>query len=72
MCAVSVMSEYGQFRVPLEDWTRSSFSEYQEILRRLAALDEKLNQPDCVDPSKSTWMQAVEERLTALEAKESS
>lgn len=69
MCMVSVMSDYGQFRINTPDWTRESFSEYQEILRRLTALDEKLNQPDCVDPSKTEWMQRVEERLSQLEAK---
>jgi hypothetical protein len=66
---VSVMSEYGQFRIPTPDWTRETFSEYQEILNRIAALDANLGQPDCVDPAKEAWMKAVEDRLSALESK---
>lgn len=66
MCMVSVMSVAGS-QVSIMDWTRPAFSEYQEILRRIEALDKKLGQPDCVDPAKEAWMTQVEERLSALE-----
>lgn len=62
------MSDYGRDRIPAAQWTRPVFNEYQEILKRLAALDEKLAQPDCVDPSKAEWMKAIEQRLNALES----
>ena len=67
MCMVSVVSVAGS-NVPLTDWTRPAFSEYQEILKRIEALDAKLGQPDCVDPAKEAWMKQVEERLSALES----
>lgn len=67
MCTYSVISEYGQFRIAPEQWTRPVWSEYQEILRRLTELDKKLDQPDCVDPAKVEWMAAIEERLRKLE-----
>lgn len=47
-------------------WTRDSFDEFKEILKRLEALDAKLGEPDCEDPAKAAWMQDVEARLEAL------
>ena len=70
MCVVSVTHDYMRTHIPLQQWTRPMFSEYQEIIRRLTELDKKLNQPDCEDPAKAAWMQEVEERLEALEANE--
>ncbi len=67
MCAVSATHDYMSKNVPLDTWTRSMFNEYQEIIRRLGELDEKLNQPDCPDPAKAAWMKQVEERLDTLE-----
>lgn len=67
MCTYSVISEYGQFRIAPDQWSRDSWSDYQEILRRLDALDKKLSQPDCLDPAKAAWMQSVEDRFHALE-----
>ena len=67
MCMVSVMSVAGS-AISVDTWTRPAFNEYQEILRRIADLDAKLGQPDCVDPAKEAWMREVEQRLSALEA----
>jgi len=53
---------------PLQTWTPPIWGEYQEILKRLADLDAKLGQPDCVHPAKEAWMREVEKRLAALEA----
>jgi hypothetical protein len=66
MCMVSVVSDYGMTITP-NTWTRDTFSEYQEILKRIGDLDAKLGQPDCVDPAKEAWMREVERRLSALE-----
>jgi hypothetical protein len=68
MCMVSVVSVAGG-TVPINDWTRPAFNEFREILDRIAALDAKLGQPDCVDPAKEAWMREVEKRLQALEAR---
>jgi hypothetical protein len=69
MCAVSAMGDYFRQNVSLQQWTRPVFSEYQEVLRRLADLDAKLGQPDCEDPAKAAWMREVEARLASLEGK---
>jgi hypothetical protein len=67
MCITSLVMQYGRDQIPFTQWTRPVFNEYQEILRRLEDLDEKLAQPDCEDPAKAAWMREVEERLTAIE-----
>jgi hypothetical protein len=68
MCSVSVIQDYMRQRVAPMDWTRPVWTEYQEVLRRLEALDAKLGQPHCEDPAKAAWMAAVEERLKKLES----
>ena len=68
MCMVSAISQYGGTRIAPQTWTRDTFKEYQEILTRLADLDAKLGEPDCVDPEKDAWMLGVEARLKALES----
>lgn len=67
MCSVSAMIDYGRENVPLDQWTRPTWTEYKEILKRLDALDKKLDQPDCEDPAKAAWMREVERRLAELE-----
>jgi ATP-dependent Clp protease ATP-binding subunit ClpA len=68
---VSLAADYGNpatGNVQVNQWTTTTWGEYQEILRRLAALDAKLSQPNCEDPSKLEWMKSVEKRLQSLEA----
>lgn len=66
MCVVSMV--YDAVRtVPLDNWTRPAFTDFQEIIRRIERLDEKLGQKDCVDPAKAAWMREVEDRLRKLE-----
>lgn len=69
MCAVSAVHDYYRLNVPVNDWTRPMFTEYQEIIRRLDLLDKKLDQPDCEEPAKAAWMTEVEDRLKRLEAR---
>jgi len=52
-------------------WTRDTFEEYKEIIRRLGELDRKLAQPECEDPAKAAWMADVERRLALLEGAKS-
>jgi len=66
MCSVSVIHDYFQQR-PAIKWDRDTLTEYQEIVRRLDALDKKLGEPPCDDPSKAAWMREVEKRLSLLE-----
>lgn len=72
MCVVSATHDYMRQRVPIRDWTRPAFDDYQEIIKRLEKLDKKLGQPDCVDPAKAEWMKEVEKRLAELEATKAS
>lgn len=67
MCMVSVINDYGRQRVPVKDWNRSNWGEYQEILHRLGELDKKLGEPNCETPDKLEWQKAIEERLRKLE-----
>ncbi len=67
MCTVSALFDYGRQRIPANEWTPDSFSMFKDIIRRLEQLDQKLNQPDCHDPTKAEWMKAIEERLRKLE-----
>lgn len=66
MCMVSLVSTGGA-GIPNQFWTRDTWAEYKEILELLKKLDEKLGQPDCVDPKKDAWMRGVEARLKLLE-----
>jgi hypothetical protein len=81
MCVVSVVNDYMRTNVPyppitvslwgqqpVPSWTRDTFEEYKEIIRRLGELDKKLAQPECFDAEKSEWMNEVERRLQVLEA----
>lgn len=68
MCMVSAISNYGQ-QIPRQQWTQNTFYDFTEILKRVEALDKKLDQPDCHDPAKAAWMREVEARLRKLEAK---
>lgn len=49
--------------LPPESFDRSTFEELKAVLRRLEILDEKLGQPDCVDPTKATYLEEIEARL---------
>ena len=69
MCVVSAIMDAGS-NVPYYQWTPSTFSDFQEIIKRLDALDKKLGQPECHDPNKAKWMKKVEGRLKKLEAKQ--
>jgi hypothetical protein len=68
MCSVSAVHDYFGQR-PSVPWTPDTFRDYQEIVRRLDALDRKLGEPACDDPAKAAWMREVEARLKALEAR---
>jgi len=71
MCCVSVISDYfnpSTGNVKITQWDGSGWAAYQEVLRKLQELDEKLSQPHCEDPEKTEWMRSVEKRLQSLEA----
>lgn len=48
-------------------WTKEALDMLKELIERTKQLDAKLGLPDCEDPKKAEWMQAIEARLKALE-----
>ena len=68
MCAVSVVLDYMDRRVPLASWTGPIYNDFQQIIRQLEELDRKLNQPDCVDPQKEDILRRIEAQLDKIDA----
>lgn len=50
-------------------WDRDTFDAVKDVIKRLDEIDKKLGLANCEDPKKAEWMQAIEERLKALEQK---
>ena len=67
MCMISVIMDYGKTVDP-NKWNTQIWRDYQKLLDDTKKLDEKLGEPDCVDPEKEKWMKEVEERLQKLES----
>ena len=65
MCTYSMIHDWAQ-KLPDQTWTRPMFSEYQEIIRQLKAIDEKLGLPNC-NPNKGEFLEKIEARLLAIE-----
>lgn len=69
MCFVSVMIETSKIQAPpVQQWSYESVLDMKEILRRLDAIDKKLELKDCFDPTKQEFMKQLDERLKVLEA----
>lgn len=68
MCTVSVITTYGQTRIPEGQWTTQTWSPFTDLVKQAEIFDKAAGQPDCVDPEKEAWMKRIEERLAALEA----
>lgn len=59
MCMVSMVSDYGQNRIPYQHWTGPSWQEYQSLLEKARKFDAMMGQADCVDPNKDAWQQKM-------------
>lgn len=59
MCMVSMVSDYGQNRIPYQQWTGPSWQEYQSLLEKARKFDQMMGQADCVDPNKDAWQQKM-------------
>jgi hypothetical protein len=67
MCTVSAI--YDSIRdIPMEQWTPPAYQDLTEVLKRLAELDAKLNQRDCVDPEKAKTLERIEQHLAKIAA----
>lgn len=65
MCAVSRVVDYMATRIPVADWKRPEYDLLMEILDKLNKLDERLGQPDCLDPEKAKYLQQIRDSLTS-------
>jgi len=46
-----------------DQWTRDTVQDLTEVMRLLDALDKKLEQPVCVDPSKAKYLEELQARF---------
>lgn len=60
MCAVSAVSDYGRGMDP-NGWDDSTRDAFRKLLRDAMDFDKKTKQPDCEDPEKLKWWNAIEE-----------
>ena len=60
MCAVSVITAYGQ-TIPV--WSQANWDEYLKLLDQAHQFDLKTRQPNCDDPTKASWMKEIADRL---------
>jgi len=60
MCAVSAVADYGSHMDP-NSWDDSTREEFRRLLEHAKIFDKKTGQPDCEDPEKLKWWNAIEE-----------
>lgn len=67
MCVSSLVHDYMRQHVQPTSpyWTNESVRLLEEVLRKLDELDQKLKQPECVDPEKAKYLEDIKKSLTA-------
>ncbi len=61
MCAVSVIYGYGK-NIPFADWQNEDLRrQLKQLVEQAQQFDINTNQPNCEDPEKMRWWNAVEE-----------
>lgn len=68
MCTYSLVHEFMNKNIPENWWTIPRLNEYDELIRRLKEIDDKLNLPDC-NPNKGEFLEEIRRRLTNIENK---
>jgi len=63
VCAVSLTHDYMRQNILNDQWTRDTVQDLTEVMRLLDALDKKLEQPVCVDPSKAKYLEELQARF---------
>lgn len=68
MCSVSFVHDYTRQHHPATDpwWTPQKLHGYEEVIRRLQEIDDKLKLAPC-DPEKAKFVEEVRERLARIE-----
>ena len=84
MCVVSMIIDYGRrtWGEPYEwrptepyiipQWpqpVKSDWDRLLDLIKKAKEIDEATGQPDCEDPKKVEWLEAMEKRMKALEDK---
>lgn len=62
MCAVSVINDYGR-NMPDSDWNPEALTIFQEMVDKARKFDELTKQPNCEDPEKLKWVEAVKSKV---------
>jgi archaellum component FlaC len=65
MCSYSMVHDWAM-KLPPQVWDRPLLSQYEDMIRRLKAIDDKLNLPDC-DPNKGQFLDDIRRRVEDLE-----
>ena len=60
MCAVSAIYDYGREMDP-NSWDDSTREAFRKLVKDATEFDKKTGQPDCEDPEKMKWWNAIEE-----------
>lgn len=61
MCAVSEIYDYGR-NIPFASWQDETLRrEFKQLLEQAHKFDITTGQPNCEDPEKAKWWNAVEE-----------
>lgn len=62
MCAVSAIYDYGK-SISHKEWIRNEelINQFKKLLEQAHEFDKKTGQPDCEDPEKMKWWNAIEE-----------
>lgn len=71
MCTVSAVSGAFQRYPFTQPPTPATIADIKAILRLCERIDRRLGEPDCIDPEKQAWLESLEKRVEALEAKQS-
>jgi|HubBroStandDraft_4_1064222.scaffolds.fasta_scaffold04643_1 hypothetical protein len=69
MCFVSVVTASipNQYLAPISQWDFQTVNDFQEVIKRLDAIDKRLGARDCVDPVKEKFFEELAARVAVLE-----
>ena len=54
---------------PVRDWTWPQFNEFEDILQRIKALEEKVGGCPCPDEDKTAFLENIKRRLESIDKK---
>lgn len=60
MCAFSAVADYGRDMDP-NSWDENTRDAFRKLIQDAMDFDKKTGQPNCEDPEKLKWWNAIEE-----------